>query len=237
MEKYFQSEHVMNFLMGLNESFSQIRGQILLQDPFPQINKVFSLVVQEERQRSIVQSNHSSSVGNQPVAFAVKIGLKQNQYSSNSNRFPIQERPFCTHCQMQGHLKEKCYKLHGYSIVYKPIHRVNNVVIADDPTHGEDLNSVVKGLSSMQCQLLLYVLSSHLATEANRGNDDTQKGIPGTYYSFSSITKCVSSKTWIRDSGSSCHICHDLNKFTNIRTVKNFTVTFPTNGKVRSLCR
>jgi hypothetical protein len=44
------------FLMGLNETFSHIRGQILLIDPLPPINKVFSMILQEERQRQIVSS-------------------------------------------------------------------------------------------------------------------------------------------------------------------------------------
>ena len=42
-------ESVMQFLMGLNESYSQIKGQILLMKPLPTINKVFSLLIQEER--------------------------------------------------------------------------------------------------------------------------------------------------------------------------------------------
>ena len=44
---YHHQKHIYEFLMGLNESFSQIRGQILLIDPLPSINKVFSLVIQE----------------------------------------------------------------------------------------------------------------------------------------------------------------------------------------------
>lgn len=42
------AEHTMSFLMGLNESFSQIRGQILLMDPIPSLNKIFSLIIQED---------------------------------------------------------------------------------------------------------------------------------------------------------------------------------------------
>jgi hypothetical protein len=38
--------------MGLNESFSHIRGHILLMEPLPPINKVFSFVIQEESQRA-----------------------------------------------------------------------------------------------------------------------------------------------------------------------------------------
>lgn len=39
----------MSFLMGLNESFSQVRAQLLLMDHIPPINKVFTLISQEEK--------------------------------------------------------------------------------------------------------------------------------------------------------------------------------------------
>ena len=41
--------------MGLNETFTQVRGQILLMDPMPQIDRVFSLLRQEEKQGTIGQ--------------------------------------------------------------------------------------------------------------------------------------------------------------------------------------
>lgn len=51
MTKLQVKESVMKFLMGLNDSFSQVRTQILLMDPLP-INKVYSLLIQEEVQRN-----------------------------------------------------------------------------------------------------------------------------------------------------------------------------------------
>lgn len=36
--------------MGLSDTYVQVRGQILLMDPLPSLNKVFSLLTQEERQ-------------------------------------------------------------------------------------------------------------------------------------------------------------------------------------------
>jgi phosphohistidine phosphatase SixA len=39
--------------MGLNDSYSHISGQLLLIDHFPSMNKVFSLIIQEERKRMI----------------------------------------------------------------------------------------------------------------------------------------------------------------------------------------
>lgn len=53
MIEFLNAEFVMTFLMGLNKSYSQIKAQILLIDPLPPINKVFSLIIQEKRQRSI----------------------------------------------------------------------------------------------------------------------------------------------------------------------------------------
>ena len=50
---YQQQEYVMQFLMGLNESFAATRAQILMLDPLPLVVKVFNLVVQEERQHTI----------------------------------------------------------------------------------------------------------------------------------------------------------------------------------------
>ena len=49
LTSYFQMEYVLSFLMGLNDSLAHIRGQLLLLDPLPPINKVFSLVSQEEK--------------------------------------------------------------------------------------------------------------------------------------------------------------------------------------------
>ena len=38
-------ETIMQLLMGLNDSFSQIRGQILLMDSIPPVDKVYSLLI------------------------------------------------------------------------------------------------------------------------------------------------------------------------------------------------
>nr|KYP42249.1 hypothetical protein KK1_036338 [Cajanus cajan] len=59
----------MLFLMGLNEGYSHIRGQILLMDPIPPIEKVFPLVLQEEKQQELGIPTNSNDT---PTAFAYK---------------------------------------------------------------------------------------------------------------------------------------------------------------------
>ena len=112
--EFQQREYVIQFLMGLNRSYSQTRGQILLMDPLPSISKVFSLVVQEERQWSINPgvSNFDSMPAHNfsPTAAASSVNL-----NSNSKK----DRPLCSHCNILGHTIDKCYKLHGYPPGYK----------------------------------------------------------------------------------------------------------------------
>ena len=47
----------MQFLMGLNESYSVICGQILLMNPFPSVRQAYSFVSQEEKQRLLTSTN------------------------------------------------------------------------------------------------------------------------------------------------------------------------------------
>jgi hypothetical protein len=114
---YQHQEYVFQFLMGLNESFSHIRGQILLMDPLPPINKIFSMIVQEERQREIT-STFFAPLNHAPAAMASKYTPSRTQ-GSKPQGFTRKERPLCTHCGLLGHTIEKCYKLHGYPPGYK----------------------------------------------------------------------------------------------------------------------
>ena len=57
----------MKFLLGLNDYYATIRGQILLYEPLPNINKVLSLVLQEEKQRSLKNGSATNSVMGHPI--------------------------------------------------------------------------------------------------------------------------------------------------------------------------
>jgi hypothetical protein len=46
----YQQDCVIQFLIGLNETYSNVRDQIMLMDPIPQVSKVFSLIQQQEKQ-------------------------------------------------------------------------------------------------------------------------------------------------------------------------------------------
>ena len=62
-------DSIMQFLNGLNDCYSQVKTQILMMEPVPFVDKTFSLVIQEERQRS---SNIHATPSVESTAPAVK---------------------------------------------------------------------------------------------------------------------------------------------------------------------
>ena len=122
----------MSFLMGLNDSFNQVRGQLLLLDPMPPISKVFSLVSQEENQRKISTRHGDSS---NTMAFAARADNSRNYNPPNSSvhssnyKGQKRDKPFCTHYNFHGHTVDKGYKLHGYPPGYKPKVRPTSATI------------------------------------------------------------------------------------------------------------
>ncbi|XP_021888870.1 uncharacterized protein LOC110807883 [Carica papaya] len=99
---YMEQEFVMLFLMGLKDSYTSIRSQILMMETPPSISKVFSLVIQEER-HWVVRNAIGTETFNGAMESA-NVALTQGG----------RRRPTCTHCGLLGHIVVQCYKLHGY---------------------------------------------------------------------------------------------------------------------------
>lgn len=105
------SEHsdqikLMQFLMGLDSSFSQVRSNILLREPLPSVKISFSICSREESHK-LSSSSTSPSEKHAPIGFFANTsdsGKKKN----NKNTL------VCKNCGIKGHTIERCYKLIGY---------------------------------------------------------------------------------------------------------------------------
>uniref|UniRef100_A0A2N9HAP9 CCHC-type domain-containing protein n=1 Tax=Fagus sylvatica TaxID=28930 RepID=A0A2N9HAP9_FAGSY len=91
-------ERVFQFLLGLNDSFAQLRTQILAMEPLPPITKVFSILFQEEQQRLL----HIRPLPTDSLAFA----------AANSSTSRPNHR--CTECGKTGHTRDRCWRVIGY---------------------------------------------------------------------------------------------------------------------------
>ena len=59
MHKVEQDRRLIQFLMGLNEVYTTIRGNILMMNPMPSMAQDFALLIQEEKQREFKTNNQS----------------------------------------------------------------------------------------------------------------------------------------------------------------------------------
>ncbi|XP_016185357.1 uncharacterized protein LOC107626989 [Arachis ipaensis] len=215
LQEFLQAEYVHCFLMGLDDSFMQIRGQILIMEPLPAINKVLSLVVQEEKHHSL----GSSSVSNQ-LAFLVRNQNIPNP-SGKGRGFTKKDRPLCSHCGLLGHTVDKYYKIHGYPPSYgkgrgtrQSAHNItDNVTEAQCPESNSSLT-----LNATQIQQLMNLLNSHKIQEIP-ANATTEVSTPAGIVLNTSISKSKLSKhDWILDSGATIHIACDLSLFHSVHT-------------------
>ena len=76
---------------------------------------MFSLVIQEERQKNIGTSPSSSAI--EPIFFASNSSASLGNYDPSKTQ---KDKVFCTHWRMNGHSVDKCYKIHGYPPSFKP---------------------------------------------------------------------------------------------------------------------
>ncbi|XP_050876914.1 uncharacterized protein LOC127080648 [Lathyrus oleraceus] len=99
--------YAIRFLTGLNEEFSVVKSQILLLDHLPSLNKIFSMVIQHERQ--IV---HHVSVSDDSKILVNAAENRRSSFRNNKTGFKSGQR-VCTFCDKLGHTVDTCYRKHG----------------------------------------------------------------------------------------------------------------------------
>lgn len=95
-----QTNKVMQFLMGLNDSYSAIRGQILLLQVLPYIEKIYAMVLQEEKQRDLTITKE--------IMLVERAKQKGNLPHKPKNKLR------CTHCNRGNQTVDQCFVLHGF---------------------------------------------------------------------------------------------------------------------------
>ncbi|PKI38838.1 hypothetical protein CRG98_040776 [Punica granatum] len=107
--------------MGLGSEFT-VRSNILSHELAHSINKVYAMILHEERQ-NIVTLSHENTAPEGAVFLSKLSGFKQEkQGSSSTQSFGGQgggrgsgvTSKTCCHCRHVGHIKSSCWLLHGY---------------------------------------------------------------------------------------------------------------------------
>ncbi|XP_042009018.1 uncharacterized protein LOC121757557 [Salvia splendens] len=249
-----EKECTMQFLIGLNASFSQLRSHILSMIPLPSLSKVFSLVIQEERQRLIDGNNSSSTTVRAPVTSELPFANAATSNGRGYNKF------LCSHCGRTNHPVEKCFILHGFPPGFgrgKGKYSPSSGFSKPQPPSGFSGNSnsyqqrsvnLVEDMTTLpsfdQYQQLISLLQSqklHNSTSSSPTANDqpAQSSTPistnfsGTVFFtpfINSISSSYSSSsTWILDTGATHHVSYDQSLFNSATPIANASVNLP-NG-------
>ncbi|WVZ02666.1 hypothetical protein V8G54_023472 [Vigna mungo] len=124
-------DFIIHFLKGLDDQLTMVHSQILLLNPLPSANRVFSMIIQHERQ----QHHPSSSMETNPFINVI-FGKGRGQPHQGETK-PTRKCEFCgclghtidscfqknninptkcTHCDRVGHSSDVCYRKFGYPL-------------------------------------------------------------------------------------------------------------------------
>ncbi|XP_016436935.2 uncharacterized protein LOC107763039 [Nicotiana tabacum] len=234
--------------MGLNETYSQSRNQIMMMSLTPTINKAYSMIIAEESRGPMTNFAQTSAVNEEIAIFCGK-GTPQvsTSYKTNKNNL------FCDYCNYKGHTRDTCYKLHGYPSNFKPKRKtkLNNVsqytraqtsigssnggfeAIANCAGHsqqssftstsqgGQGVIAGVPQFTADQYNQILYLLGESSITSISQVDQ------PSNVMSASMISPSIVTKVeirWIVDISASNHIVKSLKYLEESKTVDESSI-------------
>ncbi|XP_058213280.1 uncharacterized protein LOC131325185 isoform X1 [Rhododendron vialii] len=113
------------FLFGLNESYSTVRGNIMMMQPLPTVKHAYSLLCEEEKQRGLVEhksidQTHAMHVKTHPHFKQQGADTQRHADSrpwTSSSKSQGSKKPLlCSYCDGTTHTVERCYYLIGFPI-------------------------------------------------------------------------------------------------------------------------
>ncbi|GKD65169.1 hypothetical protein Tco_1307277, partial [Tanacetum coccineum] len=138
-KKHNQLLKLMQFLIGLDDSYMQIRSSILTREVLPDVRSAYATISSEESHRVAVGSITGSFKRNQASAFMSNVPNSQNFQRTNQNFSTGPPRPnnlnnnkqgggsdlnnnrqgggsglVCENCGFKGHTIDRCFKIIGY---------------------------------------------------------------------------------------------------------------------------
>ncbi|KAL2243673.1 UNVERIFIED_CONTAM: Retrovirus-related Pol polyprotein from transposon RE2 [Sesamum indicum] len=110
----YSSMQLMQFLMGLHENFDKEKSKLLMLDPLPDPEKVFSMVFAVEQQRN-VQIQLTDNTNNSAYQVTLRENRREGIHKQMQKWKPFVDKRsmVCTHCHKTGHLRDTCFQLHG----------------------------------------------------------------------------------------------------------------------------
>ena len=112
-KKIVQKERVFDFLGGLNPEFDAVRGRILGMRPIPSVTETYAEIRREESRLAVMVKKETPAL---TESSALAVGKNEQNWSTQRgtlNKSEEKEKRCCDFCNKPGHIRDKCWKLHG----------------------------------------------------------------------------------------------------------------------------
>ncbi|KAJ8626505.1 hypothetical protein MRB53_019812 [Persea americana] len=230
-----EEERVHQFLMGLDDAaFGTLRSNIMAQDPLPPMNRVYSLVIQEEKLKTVVTSREAPT---DSLALAACRSTKPAVSSSPMPPPESRKNLVCSHCGKKGHDKPTCYRLNGLPDWLKArIAARNQVSGSGTGSSAPSSNERPAGSANAVQNPGGAVASSMPASDRQAFgltlSYEQWTAVMNMFNSMQSVTdKSGMNSSWILDTGASSHMTGDSALLRDITDVKFVSITL-TDGRV-----
>ncbi|KAB5512172.1 hypothetical protein DKX38_029200 [Salix brachista] len=221
-----EKEKVMQFLMGLNDSYSTICGSILMMNPILDTRRVHGLILQHERQMEVASRPSYSH--------AMQISRREGNPGFSRAYKPLK----CSHCDQEGHTIDRCYYIIGFPVGHKWHGKNMQPRNKRPPAHNNK-----RILAHSERNSLSYWWEPTFTTEQYNQLMEALNNKNGNTQSFMNTTGIISSICniashhphstlyWIVDSGATDHISHLTPTHNDTETTHDF-VGLPHGGQV-----
>ncbi|KAL2236391.1 UNVERIFIED_CONTAM: Retrovirus-related Pol polyprotein from transposon RE1 [Sesamum indicum] len=221
------ASQLIQFLMGLNDSYDTIRSQILVLEPLPLVNKAYSMVLRVERQRMVNSEYSDAGEASAMKAYEYKHNSSLKNFARNG-KGPLDKRHlFCEHCNRNGHSKESCFKLHGFPDWYKELRDQRKKQSSNGRAYAvvDATQSSIEASNSNGVQLMSELLDALRMVQNKIPQDPVNvhfaqvDEMAGMTMEYSTLTGC-NANSWIVDTGATCHMCGDVKLFHSLTVLK-----------------
>ncbi|KAK9740965.1 hypothetical protein RND81_03G073400 [Saponaria officinalis] len=246
-------EKVITFLMGLNETYDNLRSNILSMEPLPNINKAYSIVQQIESQKRI---SNVLNLTQDASAFVSEKRVSSGQWRRDLKKPKVDDR-WCDFCKKGGHVRDKCFRLHpelrnrfdaSKTVAHRSsayVAKTHDATKEDHPLDfGDGTGTATSGQQNAPVDPALvnavyrHVMQMMQSNSDGFGNSDmAQINFAGTLLtsnvSSASVHKC--SMDWIVDSGATDHMSSQKDKFVNIRQLLHPVIVGLPDGSTKTV--
>ncbi|GJU25939.1 ribonuclease H-like domain-containing protein [Tanacetum coccineum] len=174
-KKHNQLLKLMQFLLGLDDSYMQIRSSILSREVLPDVRSAYATIFSKESHRVAAGSIVGSSQKNHASAFVSNVPNRNNFQRSNQNTSIGSSRPnnmnnnkqgrssglVCENCGFNGHSINRCFKIIGYPADFgkkKSGQNFKNKNVSNNNYVGTGSSS---GFTDEQMATLIYLITDN----------------------------------------------------------------------------